>query len=125
MFRQVGLLASSKVRHVGVGPRIEGIDEHLALGRPGQLYPTALEVGSRDWSDLPVTVTDPLGAPQPTRSLARVEPLLTLVAGIEQQVARLAERALQTPDKGERGRREHLLGSVDPRPADLDAFGGG
>ena len=125
MFCQVGRVGILEVGHVDVGAGVERVDEHLALGRPGQLYPAPLEVASRDRGDLPVVVTDRLGAWQPARPLARVETLLTLVAGVEQQVARLAERALQTPDKRERGRREHLLRPVDPRPTDLDAFGGG
>jgi hypothetical protein len=62
---------------------------------------------------------------QPRRSLARVEPLLALVAGIEQQVPRLTERPLQTTDEGERVGREYVLGSVDPWPADFDALDGG
>ena len=40
--RRVGVL---EVGHVHVGARVEGVDEHLAIGRAGQLDPALLQVG--------------------------------------------------------------------------------
>ena len=81
--RRVGVL---EVGHVHVGARVEGVDQHLALGRAGQLDPALLQVGRGDGRDPPVAVADVARLGQEVGQLARVEARLALVARLEQRL---------------------------------------
>jgi hypothetical protein len=98
-----------EVGHKDARPAVEGVDHHLGFGRPGDLDPAVVQVG-RDRHDPPVARPDLGRLGREIRQLARGEPALTLVAGLEQRRALGAEAPLQIGQKGQRLRRE------DPGP---------
>ena len=117
--RRVGVL---EVRHEDVGARIERVDHHLPLGRPGQLDPPTLEVLGRR-RDGPVALADRAGRGQEVQTLARVERRLALDPTLEERRARRTQLSLEQRDKGERGWRQDL---AEPRldgAVQIDAVG--
>ena len=79
MFSQVGELESSKSAMKPRGARVERVDHHLAVGRPGDLHPPVLEVRRRR-RDPPVALAHLAGlargsrACRPRRARARRSP---------------------------------------------------
>ena len=87
--RAVGVL---EIRHEGGGARVERVDHHLAVGRPGDLD-TAVEhvLGLR--RDRPIRLTQRLGLGQEIGKFAGVEGLLPRGARGEQRLAMRLEPA--------------------------------
>ena len=75
--RRVGVL---EVGHEHLGPAVQGVDDHLAVGRTGDLDAAVQQVG-RDRRDLPVAVAHGLGLGQEVGALAGVEALLARLRG--------------------------------------------
>jgi hypothetical protein len=67
--RRVGIL---EIGHVAVRPRVEGVDDHLGIHRPGDLDPPPVQ-RLRDGCDLPVALAHRLRLFQEIRPLAGVE----------------------------------------------------
>ena len=104
--RRVGVL---EVGHVDVRARVEGVDEHLALGRPGQLHPALLEVGRGDGRDAPVARSHGGGFRRKVRQLARVEAGLAFVPRLKQRLTRGVELAVKPRHEFECRRGQHLV----------------
>ena len=100
--RRVGVL---EVGHEDIGPRVEGVDDHLSLGRPRDLDPATLEVGGRG-RDGPLRLTDRPRLGQEVRQRARVEGRLALDAPRETGPAGRFELAVEPRHEVERWRRE-------------------
>ncbi len=113
--RRAGVL---EVRHEDLRARVERVDHHLAVDRPGDLDPAVLEVGRRR-PDAPVAFADRSRLGEEVRPLAGVEPRLPLGAGREQLEPFCAEFTLEALDEAERLRRQDVLacGSEDLRHA--------
>src|SRR5258708_17826522 len=58
-----GAVRVLEVGHETAGPRVERVDDHLPVGRPGDLDP-AVRVVVAGWRDLPVGVADVCGVGQ-------------------------------------------------------------
>ena len=86
MFCQLGRVGVLEVGHVHVGARVEGVDEHLAIGRAGQLDPALLQVGRGDRRDLPIAFADVARLGQKVGQLARVEARLAFVPRLQQRL---------------------------------------
>ena len=103
---RVGVL---EVGHVHVGARVEGVDQHLAIGRAGQLNPAPLQVGVRYWGDFPVAVAGLAGLGQEVGQLARLQPYLAFTASFEQGLASRVELALEPRDELECSWGQHVV----------------
>jgi hypothetical protein len=99
--RGVGVL---EVGHVHVRARVEGVDEHLAIRRPGELDPALLQIRRGDRRDSPVALADMTRFGQEIRELAGVEARLALVARSEQCLPSWVEFAVQARYEVERCR---------------------
>ncbi len=118
--RRVAVL---EVRHVAVGPRVQRVDDHLAVDRPGDLDAAALQVG-RQRRDGPVTLAHLARLGQEVELPAGIERTGELDARREQFAAARLEPAVQHRDQRERLRAQHrLLGRRDGS-GDLQAGGG-
>src|SRR5690606_22871373 len=62
-----------EIGHVRISPRIEGIDDHLAIDRTSNFDAPALQVG-RQWADAPVARTYGRRLVEKVGALAGVEP---------------------------------------------------
>ena len=111
-----------EVGHEHAGAGVQGVDHHLALGRPGDLHPSVHEV--LGWgSDGPGSRADLGGLREEVRTQAAVELLLSDASVPEQVDALVAEGAYEVGDEGRGFRGEDLL---TPRMvADLDAVQAG
>ena len=88
--RRIGIL---EVRHKHIGPRVERIDEHLALRGAGDFNMAALQIG-RDRRDVPRSIrSDVSRLRQKIGQLTPIDPLLPLGPFREQiEPARLEAR---------------------------------
>jgi hypothetical protein len=111
--RRVGVL---EVGHEDAGARIQGVDDHLAVDRTGDLDPAIHDVAV-DRRAHPVSVANRPGFREEIRQLAGVELALPRGAPREQLVTAAAERALQP------GRERDRLGRQDLREFGSDAAG--
>ena len=103
MFLQVGAFASSKSAMKIFRAGIQRVDNHLAIGRPGDFDPSVLDV-ARDRRTLPVAFADLFRLGQEVEPFALIKPSLPLLPVLETLLAPRAEVALQLCDKGERFR---------------------
>ena len=120
--RRVGVL---EVGHVHVRARVERVDEHLALGRAGQLDPALLEVGVGDGRDPPVAGADVARFGREVRQLARVQAGLAFVACLQQRLPPRVEFAVQARYELESRPGQHVVEARQAGTTDLDAGGGG
>ena len=118
--RRVGVF---EVGHEDASARVERVDEHLGVGRPGDLHAPVAQV-TRDGRNLPVRLADRFGRGQEIRRLARVDALLPLVPGAKQLEAPVAELPLQPRDEIERLGAQNLAAAGGGRSFDLDLPGG-
>ena len=109
-----------EVGHVRIRARVEGVDDHLRVDRPGDLDAAALQ-RRRHRRDLPVAGADVGGLGEEVGTLAGVEPLGALVARREQLLAARVEVAVQPGDELERGPRQDGLEAGQDRGVDLHA----
>ena len=114
--RGVGVL---EVGHEDVGPRVEGIDDHLPLGRPRDLDPATLEVPGNG-RDRPPRLADGAGLGEEVGAGAAVERGLTRGARLEQGGPRRAELPLEPRHELERGRCQDGRAPTRDRGANLD-----
>ena len=104
-----------EVRHEDLRARVEGVDHHLAVDRPGDLRPAVLEVGGRRGDGEVLRRPD---EPRPQTTL--------LLAGGEQPLPLGIQFAMQAVDERKRLRREHIrlyancASSVEPWRASVD-----
>ncbi len=117
----VGVL---EVDHEDVGAGVEGVDEHLGLGRAGDLHPP---VGQRRrrLGHLPRTLPHASGLGQEVRPLAGPQPLPPLGPAAEDGPAGRAEAALEVGHEGQCLRREDGAVAAVEGAEDLDAVGQG
>ncbi len=97
-----------EVGHEDLRAAVQRVDDHLAVGRSGDLDATVEQVG-RDRADAPVALAHMLRLGEEVRGLAGVEALLALGAQREQALARGVEALVQVGDEGERLRRQDLV----------------
>src|SRR5205807_1224462 len=90
-----------KIRHEDFCAGIQRVDNHLAIGGPGDFYPAVLDV-ARDRRTLPVAFADPFRLGQEVESFALIKPSLSFLPVLETLLAPRAELTLQLCDKGER-----------------------
>jgi hypothetical protein len=118
-----GGVAVLEVGHEHRGPRVEGVDDHLAVDGAGDLDPAVEEV-VRQGGHGPVAAPHGGGLGQEVGQLARVESGLHLAAGCQQLLPAGAEAPLQVGHEGQRLGREDGLRAGHVRPQDGDAGGG-
>jgi hypothetical protein len=90
-----------EIGHIDIGPAIEGVDHHLAVGRPGDLDAAVLEV-AQDRRDPPVVFADRFGRGQEIGLPPGIEAPLDCGPLIEQSEALGAEFAFEAGNKGDR-----------------------
>ena len=103
--RRVGVL---EIGHENLRAGVQRVDDHLAVHGPGNLHAAVENVGGqrRHASTSASRICFCFG--EKVGLLAGIEPLLPLLARVEQRFAPLVERALQVDDKGDRLRRQDL-----------------
>ena len=92
-----------KIRHEDLCAGIQRVDNHLAIGRPGDFDAAVLDV-ARDRRTLPVAVADMFRLGQEVEPFALIKPSLPFLPVLETLLAPRAEVTLQLCDKGERFR---------------------
>ena len=92
-----------KIRHEDLCAGIQRVDNHLAIGRPGDFDPAVLDV-ARDRRTLPVAFADLFRLGQEVEPFALMKPSLPFLPVLETLLAPRAEVTLQLCDKGERFR---------------------
>ena len=92
-----------KIRHEDLCAGIQRVDNHLAIGRPGDFDPAVLDV-ARDRRTLPVAFADLFRLGQEVEPFALIKPSLPFLPALETLLAPRAEVTLQLCDKGERFR---------------------
>ena len=110
-----------EVGHEALGPRVQRVDDHLALDRAGDLD-AAVEQILRDAGDLPLAVANLLRFFQEAWLLAGVDGLLALDAQGEELLTGRRVLADESGDELDRLRREDFLGGRGHAPGDLDAL---
>src|SRR5262245_33343334 len=101
-----------EVGHEHLRARVERVDDHLAIDRPGDLDAAILEV-RRNRSDAPVAAAHVRGVGEEVGTLAAVVSLLSRGAAREQLVDPIAEAMREILDKGERLGREYPIAAFD------------
>src|SRR6185437_1250784 len=96
-----------EVGHEHLRAGVEGVDDHLAVGRTGDLDAAVLEAG-RLGLDRPVALADLAGLGEEVGELARVELSLPFDASLEQVTAARPEAALELGDELDRLRGQDL-----------------
>ena len=119
MLSQVGAQESSKSAMKRSHRRVQGVDDHLAIDRPGDLDAPVDEV-RRHRGDAPVAGAHLRVVSQKLRQRAGIEQGLAARAGGEQFQAARIEAAVQTAEQLQRERCQHLLVTLNPRSQDLD-----
>jgi hypothetical protein len=109
-----------EIGHVDIGPVIQCIDNHLAVGRTGDLD-TAVHDVARDRRHPPVVVADCLGLGREIGLPPGIEPALNVGAASEQAASLGSELALELSDKGDRLGGQHLVVARPRRPTKDDA----
>jgi hypothetical protein len=105
-----------EIGHEDFGARIEGIDDHLAVGRSGDLDAPVFKVG-RDMGHCPFALTDGARFGQKIGKGALVEELLALRPSLDQSAATLLETTMKARDEG------HRIARQDPVVTGLEHFG--
>ena len=113
-----------KVRHEDFGAAIQGVDDHLALGRSRDLDAAVLQIW-RDRGDAPVhIVADMRRFRQEVRQLSGVDGGLSLYAGAQQLVAAGGESAGEVSEEIDGVGREDGGEFGRDGAADIDALAG-
>jgi hypothetical protein len=97
-----------EIGHEHLRPGVQGVDDHLAVDRTGDLNP-AIEEVLRDRCDGPVAFADMRRLGQEVRQFAGIEALLTLEAQRQETAACRIEAAMQVGQKLEGGRAQDLV----------------
>ncbi len=87
-----------EVGHEHLRSGVQGVDDHLAVHRPGDLHPAVLEVFG-DGPDGPVAGADGGGLVEEVRAFAEIEAGLALGSVGEQLAAAGVELAVQVGDQ--------------------------
>ncbi len=103
--RRSGVL---EVRHEHTCAGVQGVDDHLAIDRPGDLDPSVREVG-RDGAHPPVAGPHLGGLFKEVRPLSGVEPRLALLPAGQQFIAPHVELAVQLDQQVQDLGGQHLL----------------
>jgi hypothetical protein len=103
--RRVGVL---EVGHEAARARVERVDDHLAVDRPGDLHAPVLQVG-RHGRHAPVALAHLARLGKEVGELAVVQPRLALRAGGEESVPRAVEASVQLGDECQRVGAQDLL----------------
>ena len=90
-----GTVAVLEIGHVGVRPRIEGVDHHLAVHRSGDLHPPVAEIGGHR-RHFPVAFPDVTGLLQEIGQRARIDLRLDPIAAFQQ----FPPPSIETPGQG-------------------------
>ena len=110
-----------EVGHEDLGPRVEGVDHHLAVDRAGDLHPPVLEVG-RHRGHAPVALPHGARLGQEVRAHPGVQLPLALRPALQERGAAPAELPLQAGHEGQGVRAQDPGAAGVDRPADLDAL---
>lgn len=89
-----------KVSHVGVHIRVQRIDNHLAVGRAGDLNAAVDQAGSRAGALPGVIVADVLGLGQEVGQVAAVDLGLLVDTALQESLAGRVEGAVQDGEEG-------------------------
>ena len=119
MLSQVGAQESSKSAMKTLAPRVERVDDHLAVDRAGDLDAPVLQV-RRHRRHAPVARRVPWPSPAESRAARRHRARAGARAPRQQLQAPRVEAPVQTGEQLQRERRQHLGGALDPRAQDLD-----
>jgi hypothetical protein len=103
-----------EIRHEHARAGIEGVDDHLAVGRTGDLDPAIAQV-RRDFADLPVAVPYVPRLGEEIGQRASVERPLALDPRCQQRLSPAVETAVELGDEAERVGRQNFAGAGDPR----------
>ena len=123
LFSQVGVLRVLEVGHEHVRARVEGVDDHLAVDRAGDLDAAVLEVG-RGRGDLPARVGADVGRlGEEVGKLAGVEPGRPLHALGQQLLPAWLERAMELRHERQGVGGEDLRHLRRDLGRDLDSLG--
>ena len=87
-----------EVRHEDLRAGVQGVDDHLAIDRAGDLDAAVEKVG-RNRRDSPVAISDRLGFGQKMRQLSGVEQFLTLHSAPEQLEPAAVEAAMEVGEE--------------------------
>src|SRR4030095_7627278 len=109
-----------KICHENLCAGIQRVDNHLAIGRPGDFDPAVLDV-ARDRRTLPVAFADLFRFGQEIEPFALMKPCLPFLPVLKTLLAPRAELTLQLCDKGERFRSKDFRKSRRYLSQDLDA----
>ncbi len=115
--RREGVL---EVRHEDLRPRVEGVDHHLGLHRPGDLHGPLLQVGG-DGRDAPVGLADPRGGGGEGGERAGRDLTLAVPPRAQQLLAPRVECPVQPRHELHRLRGQDLLRSGNGASPHLDA----
>ena len=116
-YRRGGVL---EIGHENFGARIERVDDHLGVGRAGDLDPAVLEVG-RDAGDGPFALADVARLLEEIGQIARIELRLPLEPPGEQRLAPLVEAFVKLGEEVERVFGQDLVGAGNARRLRDDA----
>lgn len=111
-----------KVRHVGPGIRVQGIDDHLTVRRTGDLDAAIDQARGRGRAPPGVVLADMFGLGQEVEQVATVNLGLALDAALQQGLAGAIEGAVQQGQEGDGLLGEDLAGLVADGAEDGDVF---
>jgi hypothetical protein len=103
-----------EVRHEHVRAAVQGVDDHLAVDRTGDLDAPVAEIG-RSLGDLPRRSADLARLVEEARTFTGVEAGLDALTSREELPASRAKMALEISDESQGLRRQDALGSGDRR----------
>src|SRR5437660_1429891 len=112
-----------EIGHEHLGARVQGIDHHLPIGRPGDLDPSIVQVRGKR-SDLPRPLTDGGGLRKEVEHVAAIDPNLALSAAMQEILTRPIEVSMQVHEERDGLAGEDRAVPSDHRCADLRAFDG-
>ena len=116
-----GAVGVFEVGHVGLGPGVEGVDDHLAVHRAGDFHAAVLEVVGNG-GDFPVALPDGAGFREKIRQTAIVDVLLDRLAAFEKGLAPVFEFTGQGAGKAQGLGGQHPQKSLGNRGLDVDTI---
>src|SRR5438093_8192328 len=112
-----------EIGHEHLGARVQGIDHHLPIGRPGDLDPSIVQVRGKR-SNLPRPLTDRGRLRKEVEHVAAIDPNLALCAAMQEILTRPIEVSMQVREEREGFAGEDRAVPFDHRRADRRAFDG-
>ena len=109
--RRCGVL---EVGHEHVRARVQRVDDHLAIDRPGDFDAPVLQIGGNR-ADRPLAAAHGGGLGKKIGAGAGVEARLRRAAALEQLVDARPEAPREIFDEGDGGRRQDAVGAFDDR----------